>query len=229
LNQEIFIRTLSDGISRLHLSLYDVDEAVASLYIYFIELKKWSRRVNLIAKGTAEKEIIENHFLDSLTLLPLLQDGDHLMDIGTGAGFPGLVLKAAMPGLRVTLVEPRRKRVTFLNHIVRTLGVSDIAVHECRVEDEKKLPSEQGFSHITSRAVTEIGGFLEMTARFAQPGTRVICMKGPRWQDELDSAAELIKTSGFSCCEKRIFQLPFSGAERALVMFSKENQNHSGS
>lgn len=203
--------------------------AMEKLYTYFVELKKWSRRVNLIAKGTADKEIIENHFLDSLTLLPLLHDGDHLMDIGTGAGFPGLVLKTAMPGLRVTLVEPRRKRVTFLNHIVRTIGIGDVCVSACRAEDEAMLPTDMGITHVTSRAVTEIGGFLEMTARFAQSGACVICMKGPRWQEELENAAEHIKEGGFNCCEKRIFHLPNSGAERALVLFTKENQDHSGS
>lgn len=185
--------------------------------------------MNLIAKGTADKEIIENHFLDSLTLLPLLHEGDHLLDIGTGAGFPGLVLKLAMPGLRGTLVEPRRKRVTFLNHIVRTVGIGDVRVLECRAEDESMLPTDMGFTHVTSRAVTEIGGFLEMTARFAQSGARVICMKGPRWQEELNNAAELIKEGGYNCCEKRIFHLPNSGAERALVVFTKENQGHSSS
>lgn len=226
MKQELFTRTLAEGLPSLEIS---VDDAAAErLYTYFAQLKKWSRKVNLIAKGTGDREIIENHFLDSLTLLPFLQDGDHLMDIGTGAGFPGLVLKAVMPGLRVTLVEPRRKRVTFLNHIVRTLGMEGVRVCECRVEDEKTLPSSLDVTHITSRAVTEIGGFLEMTARFAQSGARVICMKGPRWQEELDGAAGPIKKGGFTCCDKRIFHLPFSGAERALVVFDKENQDHKG-
>ncbi|WP_163338296.1 16S rRNA (guanine(527)-N(7))-methyltransferase RsmG [Desulfopila sp. IMCC35008] len=227
MKQDLFTSTIADGLSRLELSL---DSAgIGRLYTYYVELKKWSRRVNLIAKGTADKEIIENHFLDSLTLLPLLHDDDHLLDIGTGAGFPGLVLKAAMPGLHVTLVEPRRKRVTFLNHIIRTVGVGDVGVFECRAEDDTLLPADMGVTHVTSRAVTEISGFLDMTARFAQSGACVICMKGPRWQEELENAAEHIKNGGFNCCEKRIFHLPNSGAERALVLFTKENQDHSGS
>jgi 16S rRNA (guanine527-N7)-methyltransferase len=188
---------------------------------YFGELKKWSRRINLIAKGTADQQIIENHFLDSLTLLPLLTGAaPHLLDIGSGAGFPGLVCKAARPELIVTLVEPRAKRVSFLSHMVRTLGLTGVTILACRVEDEAQLPSAMAFTHITSRAVAEIGPFLKMVERFAPAGPRVICMKGPKWQEELTAAAAILASSPYRLTEVVEHVLPESGARRSLLVFS---------
>ncbi len=213
-----FYDLLRKGLTSLEIDL-DVD-AVDRLYLYFVELKKWSRKVNLIAKSTADDQIIENHFLDSLTLLPLLQgDTLHLLDVGTGAGFPGLVLKAANPAIQLTLVEPRLKRVSFLKHIVRTLGFTGVEVLACRIEDEDSLPSATGFTHITSRAVTEIGGFLEMVARFSCPGLQVICMKGPKWQEELHRASDVVRDLQFVQHLVVIKALPFSCAERVLLVF----------
>jgi 16S rRNA (guanine527-N7)-methyltransferase len=112
-------------------------------------------------RDTEPQQIIENHFIDSLTILPLLHGADvHLLDIGSGAGFPGLVCKAARPELLVTLVEPRLKRASFLGHIVRTLGLDGVTILTCRIEDEVQLPSDTVFSHITGRAITEVGPFL---------------------------------------------------------------------
>lgn len=214
----MFYRRLTEGLTRLGIDLDD--EAVDRLYRYFLELKKWSPKVNLIAKGTGDEQIIENHFLDSLTLLPLLQGGEvHLLDVGSGAGFPGLVLKAALPAMRLTLVEPRLKRVSFLKHVTRTVGLSGVTVLACRIEDEEKLPSRTEFTHITSRAVTDVGGFLSMVARFSKPGLKVICMKGPRWQEELGRAAEVIRELHFVQHDVRTHTLPFSSAERTLLVF----------
>jgi len=188
---------------------------------YFEELKKWSRRINLIAKGTADQQIIENHFLDSLTLLPLLTGtAPHLLDIGSGAGFPGLVCKAARPELTVTLVEPRAKRVSFLSHVVRTLGLDGVTILACRVEDEARLPSAKVFTHITCRAVSEIGPFLKMVERFAPAGPQVICMKGPKWQEELTAAAGIVAGSPYRLTRVVEHVLPESGARRSLLLFS---------
>lgn len=213
-----FSEKLCEGLKSLDISLDD--DAVERLYRYFIELKKWSAKVNLIAKGTADEQIIENHFLDSLTLLSLLnQKNVHLLDVGTGAGFPGLVLKAVNPQIQLTLVEPRLKRVSFLKQVTRILQLENVNVLACRVEDEKLLPSDSDFTHITSRAVTDIEGFLEMVSRFARPGLDVICMKGPRWQEELSKAEDLIGKIGFSQYKVVTCRLPFSSAERTLLVF----------
>lgn len=210
---------LQAGLTNFKMSL--PAQSGERLACYFEELKKWNRKINLIAKGTADGQIIENHFLDSLTLLPLLTGAaPHLLDIGSGAGFPGLVCKAARPELTVTLVEPRAKRVSFLSHMVRTLGLTGVTILACRAEDEALLPSAQAFTHITSRAVSEIGSFLRMVERFAPAGPRVICMKGPKWQEELTAAAGIVAGSPYKLIEVVEHVLPDSGARRSLLVFS---------
>lgn len=214
-----FIRKLRAGC--LALDLPELDHAVVEqLHCYFVELKRWSRKVNLIAKGTGDAEILEKHFLDSLTVLPFLTgENPHLLDIGTGAGFPGLVCKVAMPELTVTLVEPRFRRVSFLRHIIRTLQLENITVLECRVEDEEKLPTESGFTHICSRAVSDIQVFLAMCRRFARPETKVICMKGPKWKEELDLYLAEGAAQPFTLSTAKQYVLPESKSLRHVMVF----------
>ena len=205
-------------------------EGVDNLYRYFCELKKWSPKVNLIAKNMADSEILENHLLDSLTLLPLLEgERVHLLDIGTGAGFPGLVVKAARRDLAVTLVEPRQKRVTFLRHVARNLGLAEVTVLACRAEEEALLLSGLGATHVTSRAVSDVAVFLQMAERFARCGARVVCMKGPRWEEELEQA-ERVGIAAVYHLEQVVHRsLPFSGASRTLLVFTHRCVADSGS
>ena len=116
------------GAAQLGLAM-DV-AGVERLLVYLAELMKWSRRVNLIARDTPEAQVVETHFLDSLTLLPFLDGAGevHLLDVGSGAGFPGLALACVRPDARFTLCEPRQKRVSFLRHVVRTLGLANVEV-----------------------------------------------------------------------------------------------------
>lgn len=215
-----FREQLLQGCSLLEIAL-DA-EAVERLFLYFTELTRWNRKINLIAKGTPEAEILENHFLDSLTLLPLLDGpGLHLLDVGSGAGLPGLVCKAARPELTVTLLEPRLKRVSFLRHIIRTLKLSGVEVLAGRVEDEILLPSMPVFTHITSRAVTDIGEFLRLVSRLCGEGTTVICMKGPKWQEELQTMQQLSPAISLHHVSTLERQLPFSHARRVLLTFSR--------
>jgi 16S rRNA (guanine527-N7)-methyltransferase len=216
-----FREQLQRGCDTLGISLDP--QAVERLFVYFAELARWSKKINLIAKGTAEGDILENHFLDSLTLLPLLANTEnpHLLDVGTGAGFPGLVCKAAWPALTVTLLEPRLKRVSFLRHVIRTLNLDGVNVLVGRVEDETLLPSTTVFSHITSRAVADMGDFLKMVSRLCSPETTVVCMKGPKWQEELQLMQKLAPIISLSHVATLEVQLPNSRARRALLTFSR--------
>lgn len=219
-----FSQRLETGLEILGIDISS--EAFDRLTLYFTELKKWSRKINLIAKSASDEQIVENHFLDSLTILPLLDGAEpHLLDIGTGAGFPALVCKAAYPQLAVTLVEPRLKRVSFLGHITRTLGLDQVKILSCRVEDEEKIPSTLEFTHITARAVTEVGSFLQMVERFSSSGPELICMKGPKWRDELAEASEVLERSSYRLDRIVDCTLPFSGAERSLLMFAVDESN----
>lgn len=216
-----FSAELKRGVKSLGLTV--PESAYQPLEVYFNELKKWSKKVNLIAKSTSDSEIVEKHFLDSLTLLPFLENSSaHLLDIGTGGGFPGLICKAALgDSLHLTLVEPRLKRVSFLRHIVRSLGLTHVDIRASRLEDEPDLVHED-FSHITCRAVTEIGPFLQMVAGFSTAEVTLICMKGPKWVEEVNEAKEIVETSGFKIEEVVEHVLPQSGAKRTLLAFEQK-------
>ena len=187
------------------------------LYDYFMELKRWSRKVNLISRSASDEEIVENHFLDSLALLDVLGESPtSLLDVGSGAGFPGLVCKAVRPELKVALVEPRLKRVSFLRHICRLLGLADMEVHGCRLE-ERTIADEAEFDWVVSRAVAEIGDFLTLCVRFREYGSAVVCMKGPGYLEELKTSADAAK--GWHLADTIAYRLPYSGAQRTLLVF----------
>jgi 16S rRNA (guanine527-N7)-methyltransferase len=195
---------------------------IAQLDQYFLELKKWNSRINLVAAGPDE-QLLENHFLDSLTLLPLLDPcpPPGLVDVGSGAGFPGLALKIARPDLRVTLVEPRQKRTAFLRQVIRMLGLQGIEVVEDRLEKEGKNFSawHHAIPLLTSRALTAIGDFLDLCAPFSAPGGRVICMKGRRAAEELEAWKAAHPASPYSLVQTLETALPFSNTPRQLLVF----------
>lgn len=212
---ERFNSMLRRGADSLAVEL-DVQQS-RRLYDYFSELKRWSRKVNLISKSATDEEIVEKHFLDSLALLNLLKlPSASLLDVGSGAGFPGLVCKAARPEMKVGLVEPRLKRVSFLRHICRLLDLADVEVHGCRLED-RTLEGEATCGWVVSRAVAEIGDFLTLCSRFKEYGSSVVCMKGPGYLDELDDRT--IAASGWRQVDTKTYCLPFSGAQRSLLVF----------
>lgn len=211
-------RLLQEGAEQLGIGVSEDD--LDRLLVYCAELAKWSQRINLIARDTPELQIIENHFLDSLTLLPLLRQHEHgpvhLLDVGTGAGFPGLVLACVMAEAQFTLVEPRQKRVTFLRHLIRTLGLTNVAVAADRIEAH--AAAWQGrFSHITSRAVAEPGVFLPLVRPLVTPEVRVILMLA---RDEALVGVEGDGSAAWRIVETRALYLPFSGAPRLLAVVS---------
>ena len=201
------------GAAQLGLAM-DV-AGVERLLVYLAELMKWSRRVNLIARDTPEAQVVETHFLDSLTLLPFLDGAGevHLLDVGSGAGFPGLALACVRPEARCTLCEPRQKRVSFLRHVVRTLGLVNVEVVADRVEAHAAdWPGR--FTHLTSRAVAEPAAFLPLVRPLVTPATRVLLMLARA--EGLAGIDRLVSGPWRVDAEHR-FVLPFSGAPRLVA------------
>jgi 16S rRNA (guanine527-N7)-methyltransferase len=187
------------------------------LYRYFQELSRWSKKVNLVSKNTAADQIVEKHFIDSLVLLNLFPpSGGKLLDVGSGAGFPGLVCKTARPEMTVHLVEPRLKRVSFLRQVIRLLLLEDIELHAARLE-EAEILQEPRFDWIVSRALTNVSDFLLLCDRFKKDGSSVVCMKGPGYRDEFDEIKE--RGNGWHLARAQEYRLPFSGASRVLLIF----------
>ena len=188
---------------------------VERLLVYLAELMKWSRRVNLVARDTPETQVVETHFLDSLTLLPFLDGAGevHLLDVGSGAGFPGLALACVRPDARFTLCEPRQKRVSFLRHVVRTLGLANVEVVAERIEAH--LADWPGrFTHITSRAVAEPAAFLPLVRPLVTPATRVLLMLA---RAEGLAGIDHLASGPWRVDGEHRFVLPFSGAPRLVA------------
>ncbi len=211
---------LAQGCQELGLAL--TSSQLTDLCRYYQELDKWSKKMNLVAQAPMA-EILTSHFLDSLTLLPHLPKGDFsFMDVGTGAGFPGLILKVVCPRMELCLVEPRSKRVAFLRHIVRTLGLERVSIVAARLEPESEMVKHLGqFDLVTSRAFADMTGFLSLASLYCRPGGTLICMKGQKvneellaWQgDGLNDTLTLIK--------KKAVTLPGKPQARYLVIFRK--------
>ncbi len=213
---------MREGTGKLDIHL--APDGIDELFIYFSELIHWSRKMNLVGRRLSHDQIIENHFIDSLTLLPLLDGTEvHLLDVGSGAGFPGLVCKAVKKDLKLTIVEPRLKRVSFLNHIIRTLEMKTVQVLPSRLEETSLFEQKQHFNYITGRAVTELADFLDLVQGLVQPGVKVICMKGSQYSRELEAAHQIMADCHLSLSEECHLQLPFSGAKRALLVFTPKS------
>ena len=214
---------LSQGLALMGLSLDNQPEALARLALYFQELKKWNRKINLVARSLNDQQILENHFLDSLTLLVLLPpetiQQETILDVGAGAGFPGLVLKAACPPLPVTLIEPRKNRFFFLKHIVRALHLQRAELLDVHLEEKIRMPELSGrqFSFITSRAFTDTRQFIKLAGPYLKKDGRIVLMKGPGAVNELDNIGRKGLAEGFFVSEIKKLYLPFSKGERLLI------------
>lgn len=163
------------------LSLPVRSEQVRAFMTYLEELKRWNRTYNLTSIKKDE-DIIIKHFLDSLLYLKALPEGKiAVIDVGSGAGFPGIPLKIIRPEIRLFLVEPSRKKAGFLMHMVKTLRLKDVDVIEKRIEDVSGLKVDVALT----RALFDIGGFYKKAYHLLKEGGRLILSKGPRFEDEI--------------------------------------------
>ena len=167
------------------LGVGELTEAQASAFsTYLDELKRWNSRINLTAIRD-EREIVIRHFIDSLVpfkVLSGIKDGrGSILDIGAGGGFPGLPLKVVLPEMKVTLVDSVEKKVNFMRHAIRTIGLADATAVAGRAEDPAIIEAigKGGFDCVISRALTELGAFVEMARPYLNEGGIIIAMKGP--------------------------------------------------
>ncbi len=160
------------------------DSVFENIEHYKTLLLKWNKVHNLT--GIKSKEQLDSFIYDSIFPISFLPQVKNLMDIGTGAGFPGMMLAMGMPNTKVTLVEPLMKRASFLQFVKADLGLDNVTVHNCRVEELTPEP----FDIITSRAVTDTKLLLELSKPFCTPQTKLLFYKGEHVYDEVDENLE---------------------------------------
>ena len=209
---------LSQGFSAL--SVPYTDETLSAFRKYYTILAERNRQMNLTAI-TTEDEAARLHFLDCAAVLPHLPSGScRLLDIGSGAGFPGLVLKLLRPELSVTLLDSQQKRVRFLEEVCGILGLSDVRCIAVRAEEAPDEMREQ-YDAVTSRAVSRLNILAELSIPFVTVGGRFLAMKAAAAAEELAEAADALRVLGGD--EGRLLPCTVPGldAQRYLVSVEK--------
>ena len=178
-------------------------------------LRKWGKRVNLTSVLT-DREIIIKHLIDSLTVAEFMPPGSRVLDIGTGAGFPGIPLSIYDSSLRLTLIESVGKKVAFLKHAKRSLGLSNVDIRQARAEELTGSMSGR-FDRVTSRAVGSIDTVITLAAPYLDIEGKVVIMKGPRGKSEWEDYANRYPED-MELLFTKALKLPFSGENRVIIV-----------
>ena len=187
------------GARELNIAL--TSRHLAALELCYRELIEWNRRFNLTAV-TDREGVLVRHFLDSLSCLNALPQGDlaggaRVIDVGTGAGFPGLPLKIVCPGMRLTLLEATGKKVAFLEHLVRILELTDVTVIHGRAEELGRRPAHrEQYDWALARAVAEMPTLAEYLLPLVRVGGAVLAQKGEGAAAEVHGAAAAMMKLG---------------------------------
>lgn len=189
---------------------------------YFELLAEWNKKMNLTAI-TDESGVALKHFADSLSLLNFVDipQNSSLADVGTGAGFPGVVLKIARPDIKLTLIDSLNKRLVFLGEVCAQLGIEAELIHS-RAEDgarDEKL--RESFDFAVSRAVARMNVLSEYCLPYVKVGGAFCAMKGAQANEEFKESLNAINTLGGKIENKYFFELPENGGERAIAVVRK--------
>jgi 16S rRNA (guanine527-N7)-methyltransferase len=198
-------------------------QQIEQFLTYYEMLVEWNEFMNLTAI-TEYEDVMRKHFVDSLTLIKAY-DVDrevYVIDVGTGAGFPGLALKIAFPGLKVTLLDSLNKRIQFLDAVIEKLGLTDVVTVHGRAEDFAKPDKlREQFDLCVSRAVANLSTLSEYCLPFVKVGGQFISYKSEKISEEMEAAGKAISTLGGKVAGQVEFQLPDSDIYRNLFVIEK--------
>lgn len=188
---------------------------------YLELLQEWNNKINLTA--IIEKEEIElKHFYDSLTISKYIKSGSSLIDVGTGAGFPGIPLKIKDESIELTLLDSLNKRLIFLEEVEKELELKNVVNIHGRAEDYgKDKKYREKYDYATSRAVARLSVLVEYLLPFVKVGGYCICMKGPNIEEELKDAEKAIKVLGGEIEKIDNFKLENDDNERNIIIIKK--------
>ena len=196
------------------------EKEVEAFDLYLRELLKWNQKINLTAIRS-EKGIVLKHFLDSLSVSPYLSKTASLLDVGSGAGFPGIPLKIVQPSLEITLIDSVRKKVDFQRHILRMLGLKGIQAIHGRVQDKDILQGLTGqFDAVLSRAFSDLQSLLLLAYPFLKEGGILLAMKGELEREEIRLFLKR-EEARYRLQKTFTFLLPQSSFKRSILLFEK--------
>lgn len=196
------------------------EKQVKQFYNYMNLLIEWNNKINLTAI-TEPKEIILKHFVDCATINKFI-DENKVLDIGTGAGFPGIPLKIINEDLEITLADSLNKRIKFLDIVIETLELNKIETIHARAEElAKNKKYRQSYDIVVSRAVAALNVLLEYTTPFIKVGGKVICMKGNNVEEEIKESKNAIKILGTKLLPVEKVVLPDTEITRNIITVEK--------
>lgn len=209
---------LQSGFAALSLPL--APQALTRYRTYYEYLEEMNRVMNLTAIS-GEEDVARLHFLDCAALLPLAEfGGKRVIDVGTGAGFPGLAMKIACPAMELTLLDSLDKRIGFLKDTCEKLGFSDVACIHARAEE---IPAgfRQGFDFALSRAVARLNLLCELCLPYVKKGGAFIAMKGSDLEEELAEAKHCIRSLGGQVEKKIDYTIPGTDVTHCALIIRK--------
>jgi 16S rRNA (guanine527-N7)-methyltransferase len=192
------------------------EHQIGRLMDYLSLLSKWNAVYNLTAVRNPSQMVVQ-HLLDSLAVVPAFAGAVNILDVGAGGGLPGMVLAIARPDMQVSMIDTVHKKTAFLTQAKAELGLANVTVHTARVE---QLQVQQPFDVITSRAFAELKDFINWSQHLLQQGGRFIALKGIMPQDEI---ARL--PAGWKVTQVQPLKVPSLEAERHLVFIEREGES----
>ncbi len=188
------------------------------LFLSYLDiLKLWNKRINLTATED-EQEIVIKHFLDSISIVPFISKNTRVLDIGSGAGFPGIPLKIVKPSLEVALLDSVQKKVFFMRDAIRKLKLSKIRAIYGRAEDLNNGILRGYFDFVVSRAVGRIENLLDLGTPYLREKGETILMRGRKGLEEWNRISKTNQSFRLINCRK--FSLPFSKQERVILVIA---------
>ncbi len=202
------------------------DRQIRQFIQFYNLLVEWNKKMNLTTL-TEPMEVVIHHFLDSASCARTTQyeKCSKIVDLGTGAGFPGIPLSILYPEKHFTLVDSLAKRINFLKVVSETLGLQNVELVHARAEDAaRKVEYRESFDGVVSRAVAALPVLLEYTVPFLKVNGWFICQKGPKWQEELKESEGAIKNLSVTLEEVISVVIPNTDLSHQVMVFKKDKE-----
>ena len=219
MKEEEFNEKMKESLKELNIEISE--KQLNQFYNYMNILIEWNKVMNL-TNITEPEEIIQKHFVDSLTILKSIKENDSIIDVGTGAGFPGMPIKIVFPETRITLLDSLNKRIKFLEEVTNKLELKNIETIHGRAEEvahNKKY--REKYDIAIARAVAPLNVLSEYLLPFVKIGGYAICMKGVKGKEEAEEGKNAIKILGGEITNSREFNLPNTEMARTIIEIEK--------
>ena len=213
--KDVFLKELSILNTNIDIN----DEVIKMFFDYMNGIISWNDKINVTAI-VEPKEFFVKHFVDSITINEIINNEGKLLDVGTGAGFPGIPIKLLNNKLSVTLIDSVNKKLNVIRDVTKDMNIDNLEIIHSRAEDLARDNNyREKYDYVTTRAVSNLSTILEYMVPFLKVNGIAICMKGPNFKEEIDDSTNTFKVLGISL--KEVKKYVFEGQERNVLIIEK--------